>query len=484
MSPTPTPATQPTPAPTTPQTGPGPGDPGTDGPGTADRAEVILRISGISKAYKSADGSPLPVLDNISFDLRKGEIVALLGKSGAGKSTLLRCIAGLITPTSGQVLYRGVPITCANPGVAMVFQTFALLPWLTVLKNVEIGLQAKGMTPADCQDKATREIDRIGLDGFESAYPKELSGGMQQRVGFARALVVEPDALLLDEPFSALDVLTGENLRTELLRLWATPDFPTHAMLIVTHNIEEAVTLADRIFILGTNPGRIRTEIPCELPRPRNRRSPEFQALADRIYGIMTTREDQAAAPAVPSAAPADTSPEDTPLPDASVGAMAGLLQILAAHGGESDVPRLARVLKFDSHELAPLFDAAQMLGLATVDGTDIKLTDDGRSFAAGDIDAAKSIFARQAQARAPLVRAICNHLAATSDGTLSEDFFLDMLRGGFSEDRAHQQLDLAIGWGRYAELYEFDADTGQLKLDHPPVASADGQTPAASAAY
>ncbi len=339
------------------------------------------------------------------------------------------------------------------------------------------------MPPAQCQDKATREIDRIGLDGFESAYPKELSGGMQQRVGFARALVVEPDALLMDEPFSALDVLTGENLRTELLRLWATPDFPTQAMLIVTHNIEEAVTLADRIFVLGTNPGRIRTEIPCVLPRPRNRRSPEFQALADQIYATMTTGEDQAAATA-PGTAPADTSPEDTPLPDASVGAMAGLLQILAAPGGQSDRPALARLLKFDSEDLAPLIDAAQMLGLATVDDTNITLSDDGRSLAAGDIDTAKSIFARQAKARAPLVRAICNSLAATSDGTLSEDSILDTLRSGFSEDRAHQQLNLAINWGRYAELYEFDADTGQLKLDHPPSADAKSQTPASVAAH
>ena len=469
------------PTPTTPRTGPG-----TDGPATDDRAESILQIVGVSKAYKSADGSPLPVLDNISFDLRKGEIVALLGKSGAGKSTLLRCIAGLIMPTSGQVLYRGKPVTGANPGVAMVFQTFALLPWLTVLKNVEVGLQAKGMAPAECQDRSTKEIDRIGLDGFESAYPKELSGGMQQRVGFARALVVEPDALLMDEPFSALDVLTGENLRTELLRLWATPDFPTHAMLIVTHNIEEAVTLADRIFVLGTNPGRIRTEIPCDLPRPRNRRSPEFQALADQIYGIMTTGPDQAATGTAPGTAPADTSPEDTPLPAATVGAMAGLLQILAAHSGQSDRPALARLLKFDSEDLAPLFEAAQMLGLATVDDTNIKLTDDGRSFAAGDIDTAKSIFARQAKARAPLVRAICNNLDATSDGTLSEDFFLDMLRSGFAEDRAHQQLDLAIDWGRYAELYSFDAGTGQLKLDHLPSADASAavktQTPALQA--
>lgn len=229
---------------------------------------------------------------------------------------------------------------------------------------------------------------------------------------------------------------------------------------------------------------RIRTEIPCDLPRPRNRRSPEFQALADQIYSIMTGGEDQAAAATPPGSVPADTSPEDTPLPDASVGATAGLLQILAAHGGQADRPGLARLLKFDSEDLAPLIDAAQMLGLVTVDDTDITLSDDGRSLAAGDIDTAKSIFARQAKARAPLVRAICNSLAATSDGTLSEDFFLDTLRSGFSEDRAHQQLNLAIDWGRYAELYEFDADTGQLKLDHPPTADANAQTPTPDAAH
>src|SRR5580658_3522987 len=242
-------------------------------------AETILAVVGVSKAFSSPDGSPLPVLDNISLELRRGEIVALLGKSGSGKSTLLRCIAGLIAPSSGEISYRGVPLTGANPGVAMVFQSFALLPWLTVLQNVEIGLEAKGVSATERRERAIQAIDRIGLDGFESAYPKELSGGMRQRVGFARALVVEPDALLMDEPFSALDVLTAQHLRTELLRLWNAPGFPTKAMLIVTHNIEEAVTLADRIFVLGSNPGHIRTEIHVPFPQPRDRQGEAFQAL-------------------------------------------------------------------------------------------------------------------------------------------------------------------------------------------------------------
>ena len=222
---------------------------------------TILAADHITKSFTSPDGSPLAVLDDISFDLREGEIVALLGKSGSGKSTLLRCLAGLIAPTGGRALYRSEPVLAANPGVAMVFQTFALLPWLTVLQNVELGLEARAVPAAERRERSERAIDLIGLDGFESAYPKELSGGMRQRVGFARALVVEPDALFMDEPFSALDVLTAENLRTELLALWAHDDFPTRAMLIVTHNIEEAVLLADRVLVLSSNPGRIRREL-------------------------------------------------------------------------------------------------------------------------------------------------------------------------------------------------------------------------------
>jgi len=446
--------------------------------GAQGAAETILEVSGVSKAFSSPDGSPLPVLDDISLQLRKGEIVALLGKSGSGKSTLLRCIAGLIPPSSGEITYRGRPLTGANPGVAMVFQSFALLPWLTVLQNVEIGLEAKGVTGAEVRERSLRAIDRIGLDGFESAYPKELSGGMRQRVGFARALVVEPDALLMDEPFSALDVLTAENLRSELLRLWDADDFPTRAMLIVTHNIEEAVILADRIFVLGTNPGRIRTEIDCQLPRPRDRHSEPCQALVDEIYAIMTGGDDRAPSHVWSDTPAIDASPAEVPLPSASVGGMAGLLEILAAHGGREDLPMLAQRLTFDVEDLLPLVDAAQMLGLAVVDGADIELTDEGRGFVQADIDTSKAIFARQAQARAPLVRAICSSLESTNDGTLGEGFFFDLLRRGFSHDEARQQLDLAIDWGRYGELYDFDANTGQLTLERPVGAVTESRSP------
>ncbi len=260
-------------------------------PGTG---AVILEASLVTKTFTTPDGRALPVLDNVSFRLREGEIVALLGRSGSGKSTLLRCIAGLIAPSAGTVTYRGTPLNGANPGVAMVFQSFALMPWLTVQQNVELAMQARDVPEAARREKALRVIDLIGLDGFESAYPKELSGGMRQRVGFARALAVEPDALLMDEPFSALDVLTAANLRGELTRLWVNREFPTKAVLIVTHNIEEAVILADRILVLSSNPGRIRAELHVGLARPRDRHDPAFEALVDTVYGILTGREDAA----------------------------------------------------------------------------------------------------------------------------------------------------------------------------------------------
>jgi NitT/TauT family transport system ATP-binding protein len=426
------------------------------------RRVPILAADHLTKAFTTPEGEPRTVLDDVSFELREDEIVALLGKSGSGKSTMLRCLAGLIAPTTGRALFHGQVLRVPNPGVAMVFQTFALLPWLTVRQNVELGLEARGVGPEERRERAERAIDLIGLDGFESAYPKELSGGMRQRVGFARALVVEPDALFMDEPFSALDVLTAENLRTELLGLWQRDDFPTRAMLIVTHNIEEAVQLADRVLVLSSNPGRIQAELDIELARPRDRRAPEFESLVDEIYGIMTGRDEQlSAAPVVPTAE--TISPTEQPLPDATVGGMAGLLEIVVARGGTDDLPALAYDLNFEVDDLLPLVDGAVLLGLATVRDADLTVTDAGREFVTADILTTKELFARQASERAPLVRSITNALAASIDGRLKEGFFLDTLRRGFSEDDARRQLEIAIDWGRYGELFEYDANTGEL---------------------
>jgi NitT/TauT family transport system ATP-binding protein len=433
---------------------------------------VIIEVRDVTKAFTTPDGRALPVLDGISFALREGEIVALLGKSGSGKSTLLRCVAGLIAPSTGTVTYRGTPLNGANPGVAMVFQSFALLPWLTVQENVELAMQAREVPEKERRERALSVIDLIGLDGFESAYPKELSGGMRQRVGFARALAVQPDALLMDEPFSALDVLTAANLRGELTRLWEAKEFPVKAVLIVTHNIEEAVQLADRILVLSSNPGRIRAELPVGIPRPRDRHDPAFEQLVDTVYGILTGREEAAA-----EAVDAETGPEiepigtpaEMPLSEVSAGGLSGLLEILAAKGGEEGLAELADDLSFEVDDLLPLVDAAVMLGLAHVRQAQLTLTDAGREFAAAGIDESKILFGKLATERAPLIKAIMRALRATSDGNLREGFFLDLLRRGFSAEEARRQLDIAIDWGRYGELFEYEAETGQLVLDSHP---------------
>ena len=435
---------------------------------------VIITADSVTKAFTTPDGGALPVLDGVSFTLAEGEIVALLGKSGSGKSTLLRCVAGLIAPSSGTVTYRGMPLTGANPGVSMVFQTFALLPWLTVQQNVELGLEARGIPQAERAERALRAIDTIGLDGFESAYPKELSGGMRQRVGFARAIVTEPDALLMDEPFSALDVLTAENLRGELVKLWEGRGAPVKSILIVTHNIEEAVLLADRVLVLSSNPGRIRAALSVELPRPRDRHAPRFEALVDTIYGILTGREQPASdavagqlADTPPPASPGlPATPINTPLPAVSPGGLGGLLEILMARGGKDGLAEIADNLSFEIDDLLPLTDAALLLQMARIDGSDIELTAEGKEFAAADILTSKQLFARSAAAHAPLVRAVVQALAATEDHTLRAGFFLDLLRRGFSSTEARSQLDTAIDWGRYAELYDFDSDDDELTLE------------------
>ena len=433
------------------QTGPGP------------RLRAIVSVQDLTKHFATRDGGELPVLEGITLDVNPGEIVALLGKSGSGKSTLLRCIAGLIPPSSGTVSYRGRPLRGVNPGVALVFQTFALLPWLTVQQNVELGLEAQGVPPDERARRALDAIDLIGLDGFESAFPKELSGGMRQRVGVARALVVRPDALLMDEPFSALDVLTAENLRTEILELWQAGEFPAEAVLIVTHNIEEAVLFADRVIVLGTNPGRIRTELRVDLPRPRDRRQPEFEALVDEVYGIMTDR------PARVEPVLADEGGvEQVMLPHASVDGIAGLSELILGAGEDAELAELAALVGFEIDDLFPLVDALTLLGFAAIANGRIRLTDTGTQFAAADIQRSKQLFREAALERVPLVRRIHRALSHAVDGNLREGFFLDLLHSHYSPEESRAQLDTAIDWGRYAELFEYDSARGEIMLPAP----------------
>jgi NitT/TauT family transport system ATP-binding protein len=427
----------------------------------AQSADAIIRAEKVEKYYAQPSQNRIQVISATDLSILPGEIFALLGPSGSGKSTMLRMLSGLSTPTAGQVYWHEKPIAGADINVSIVFQSFALFPWLTVLENVEAPLQARGVDPDERRARSMKMLDTVGLDGFEAAYPKELSGGMKQRVGFARALVVEPEVLFMDEPFSALDVLTAENLRSELLELWANKTMPTKAVFIVTHNIEEAVLLADRIVVLGRNPGHIRTDFRVQLPQPRDRKSEPFTQLVDYIYKVLT-RPDvvPAEAPEQQTATPVRDQRQMhyQMLPHARPGGVAGLLELLLDKGGRDDIYRLADDLAFEIDDLLPIVDAASLLDFLKIEEGDAAITPSGTEFANSEILRQKELFRDAAVQNVLLLRQIQRALQAKSDHTVPEDFFLDMLDEQFSEEESLKQLETAVAWGRYAELFDFDA--------------------------
>ena len=431
-------------------------------------AEPIIRAEKIEKYYAQPSQNRIQVISATDLSILPGEILALLGPSGSGKSTMLRMLTGLSTPTAGQVFWHQKPIAGAEINVSIVFQSFALFPWLTVLENVEAPLQARGVDPDERRTRSMKMLDTVGLDGFEAAYPKELSGGMKQRVGFARALVVEPEVLFMDEPFSALDVLTAENLRSELLELWANKTMPTKAVFLVTHNIEEAVLLADRIVVLGRNPGHIRTDFRVQLPQPRDRKSEPFTQLVDYIYKVLTRPDvvpaeapDHQAAPAVRD----QRQMHYQMLPHARPGGVAGLLELLLDKGGRDDIYHLADDLAFEIDDLLPIVDAAQLLGFLKVEEGDAAITPTGTEFANSEILRQKELFRAAAVQNVLLLRQISRALEAKSDHTVPEEFFLDMLDEQFSEEESLRQMETAVTWGRYAELFDFDAGRRRFVL-------------------
>jgi len=423
--------------------------------------EPIIRAEQVEKYYAQPSQNRIQVISATDLSVVPGEILALLGPSGSGKSTMLRMLTGLSTPSAGQVYWHGKPISESEINVSIVFQSFALFPWLTVLENVEAPLQARGVPPGLRRERSMKMLDTVGLDGFEGAYPKELSGGMRQRVGFARALVVEPEVLFMDEPFSALDVLTAENLRSELLELWSNKTMPTKAVFIVTHNIEEAVLLADRIIVLGRNPGHIRTDFRVQLPQPRDRKSEPFTQLVDYIYKVLTR-------PDVPAAAAPDQQTgarvrdqrqmHYQMLPHARPGGIAGLLELLIDKGGKDDIYRLADDLSLELDDFLPIVDAAQLLVFLTIEEGDASITPTGTEFANSEILRQKELFRAAAIENVLLLRQIRRALESKSDHTVPEDFFLDMIDEQFSEEESRHQMETAITWGRYAELFDFDA--------------------------
>ena len=427
--------------------------------------EPIIEARKLEKFYPQPDGSRIQVIAPTNIAVYPGQIIALLGPSGCGKSTMLRMLTGLSPTSGGSVYWHGHPVGDEAPNVSIVFQSFALFPWLTVIENVEAPLEARGVAEFERHKRALRIIDAVGLDGFESAYPKELSGGMKQRVGVARALVVEPEVLFMDEPFSALDVLTAETLRGELLELWLERKIPTRAIFIVTHNIEEAVMLADRIIVLGRNPAHIHAEFSVDLPHPRDRKEPRFVELVDMIYRALT-RQDHPELAAV--GAPASGAPVKRPyvmLPHTRPGGLAGLLEILDDQNGRADLHVLADELSLEVDALLPTVDTAVLLGLLKLEEGDAIITPDGEAFAKGGIQERKAIFRKAAVANIPLLRQMEQALKAKSNRTLSAEFFEDLLDEHFSQDEARRQLETAIQWGRYAELFDYDAASGKLTL-------------------
>ncbi len=428
----------------------------------------FIALENIGKSYLQPNGQTISVIENINCQLQVGEIIALLGPSGSGKSTIMRMIAGLIAPSSGKVLYYNRPLVGLNPGVAIVFQNFALYPWLTVLENVELGLKAKGEPKDTRTQKALRMIDVIGLDGFENAYPKELSGGMRQRVGFARALAVEPELLCMDEPFSALDVLTAENLRFELLDLWLERRIPTKSILIVTHGIEEAVTLADRVIVVGRNPGRIRADLPITLPHYRDRKSPEFQALVDQVYKILTNPElpDISTQSTITnSSSKPKAQPKYQSLPHVRIGSVAGLLELLEGRQ-EKDIYRIAQELLLEVDDLLPIVEASKLMELVAITEGDIQLGAIGEKFINSNIDERKAIIRELLQKHIRLVQQICQLLQAKRNRRISEELVLDILENYFTTKEAQRQLRTAMDWGRYAELFSYDEPSGEIFIE------------------
>lgn len=426
----------------------------------------LIQVNSLCKSFRKSEHQDLLVLNDLNFAMHEGEIVSLLGKSGSGKSTLLRIIAGLIRPSAGEVLYRGERVLGPIRGLSMVFQSFALFPWLTVLQNVELGLEAQGISRTQRRARALEAIDVIGLDGFESAYPKELSGGMRQRVGFARALVVNPEVLLMDEPFSALDVLTADNLRNDLLDLWREKKTNIRSILLVTHNIEEAALVADRIFVFSSNPGQIRGEVKVDIPAPRNDENEKVQEVVDEIYMLMTTALGQTTGLA------AKHTPTNIGyrLPKVGVSEIIGFLDTLSSsdYQHKVDLPELANDLNLDVDKMFLMTEALEILRFADISKGDIELTHAGQHFSEADILERKQIFANHLMRYVPLARHIRRVLDERPEHRASEDRFLRELEDHLSEDAAGEVLETVINWGRYAELFAYDYNSGVLSLENP----------------
>ncbi len=425
---------------------------------------LLCELKNINHRFILPNGNPVTVLKDVNLSVFREEVVALLGPSGCGKSTLLRILAGLIQPTSGQALYLGKPLTGINPGVSIVFQNFVLYPWMTALENVELALKAKGLPRDEIKLRADKAIRLVGLAGYEEAYPRELSGGMKQRAGIARALAVEPEILCMDEPFSQVDALTAETLRAEVLDIWSCAEKNPTTVFMVSHDIKEVVFMADRIVIMGSNPGTIRSILKNPLPRPRNVRSPEFLALVDRIHGVITNAiiPDEVL-PAAPTTAPTEVILE--PLPDVSVNEIIGLLEILNIHRGEEDIFHLAIEIHKEFGHLINIAKSAELLDLVDTPKQKILLTETGKRFVESDIEERKRLWKEQLK-KLSIYRRILDMLGRAPKGQLERDHVEEELVLHLPQEDPVKMFHILTSWARYGELFAYSEDTGYVTLE------------------
>ncbi|MGA3068072.1 MAG: nitrate/sulfonate/bicarbonate ABC transporter ATP-binding protein [Tepidisphaeraceae bacterium] len=423
----------------------------------------------------------LQVLQKICIAVKTGEVLAILGPSGSGKSTLLRILIGLIQPTEGKVLAHGKPLVGIHPGVSLVFQNFALFPWLTVVENIKLALNGLDLNAASAKDRVARCVDVVGLEGFEEAYPKELSGGMKQRVGIARALARAPELLCMDEPCSALDVFTAESLRSEIYRMWSGGEsklpFQPKSVVIITHNIEEAVFLADRIVVMGARPGHIRTIIQNDVPHPREYQSPTFQRMVQRIHDVITKEQmpDVPEAPAVVEAP--GQIPQPAPLPSVNLGHIFGLMEIVRDHGGQMDVFNLDQLTDYDFGHTIAVVKAGEMLDFLDTPKNQVLLTDIGRRFLDGDINARKQMFRDQLLTLGTF-RFVLHLLKEAANNRLTKEIIEEELCIRLTTEDVDKAFSTIVGWGRFAELFGYDASSEELYLDVPATEPAPAPAP------
>jgi NitT/TauT family transport system ATP-binding protein len=432
----------------------------------------LIEARQVEKSYSRPDGGQTQIIAATDLTIEPGLITSMLGPSGSGKSTLLRMLSGLAPPTKGEVFWHGKPLSEASdggPNVAIVFQSFALFPWLTVVENVEVPLQARGIEPGKRRRRAIKALDSVGLKGFASAYPKELSGGMKQRVGLARALAVEPEVLFMDEPFSALDVLTAENLRGELMELWLARKMPASSIFLVTHNIEEAVLLADRILVLGRHPAKIRADFRIQIKHPRDRNSAEFLLYVDYIYKLLTQPTLDAQPPTLAGA----KQPYQM-IPHARMGAVGGLLELLHDRGGKDDLYRVADELQMEVDDLLPLLEAATLLKFVKSARGDVEITPAGTAYAEADIHDRTRLFREGALANVTLLQQMNNALTSKKDHTMPLEFFRDLVREHLAEAEAERQVETALNWGRAGDIFTYQPESDRLTLYSAPPADSE----------